>query len=112
MTQTRAVIYASTARSVLLSPDNSIEQQFQTCRGAANRDDCAVVEEIGDVDTSTRGRPGFARVVEMAQAGACDAVITYAPDRFGRRPGPLAELAATGVRIVYAGVEAACGPGR
>jgi DNA invertase Pin-like site-specific DNA recombinase len=75
----RAVVYlrVSTADQ---HPEN---QEPEVC-ALAERRGLVIVERIEEKLSTRAARPGWARVMEMARTGKCNAVVVWAIDRLGR----------------------------
>ena len=82
----RAVLYARVSTDEQAKRGYSIPDQLKELRREAQHRDYHVIEEIIDDGYSgaTLERPGLKRVIELAEAGACDVVLASKRDRYFR----------------------------
>jgi site-specific DNA recombinase len=102
----RAVIYAR--YSTDLQNDRSVEDQVRLCRSHADRIGVEVGKEYSDrakSGASMFGRPGLAQLMQAAERGEFDCVISEAPDRISR---DIADLAHVHKTLKFRGVEINC----
>ncbi len=102
----RAVIYAR--YSTDLQNDKSVEDQIRLCKGHADRHGFEVVNEFYDrakSGASMFGRPGLADLMQAAERGEFDVLISEAPDRVSR---DIADLAHVHKQLTFRGVEMNC----
>lgn len=102
----RAAVYAR--YSTDLQNDRSVEDQILLCKSHAARIGAEVVEEFFDrakSGASMFGRPGLAQLMQAAERGLFDMVISEAPDRLSR---DIADLATVHKTLKFRGVEINC----
>ncbi len=82
-----------------------VERQVADCRALAERQSLDVLETIRDNDRSAyridKPRPGWERVIMLAEAGEIDGVVVWHTDRLYRHPMQLEQLA---VAIEHSGL--------
>ncbi|WP_276120984.1 recombinase family protein [Pararhizobium qamdonense] len=89
----RAVIYAR--YSTDLQNDQSVEDQIRLCMGHAERLGVEVTAQFFDrarSGASMFGRPGLSNLMQAAEAGSFEVVISEAPDRLSRDIADLAHI--------------------
>ncbi len=90
------VIYARISQD-RLKDGAGVERQVADCEALAARLGLRVRETIRDNDRSAyrikKPRPGWDRVVELAEAGDIDGVVVWHTDRLYRHPMQLEQLA-------------------
>lgn len=85
----RAAIYTRLSRNRDGEQSASTQRQEKACRKLAGERGWEVVEVHVDDDVSAykpRSRPGYSALLASIEAGAVDAVVTWAADRLHRRP--------------------------
>ena len=102
----RAAIYARVSTEHQEKHGYSLPSQLEACRKYAKERGWQVVtEETDDVSGATIDRPGWERVLDMAEAGQIDVVVVYDLDRLARTVATqmIAEkqLKRLGVEIAY-----------
>ncbi|CDZ54016.1 recombinase family protein [Neorhizobium galegae] len=102
----RAVIYAR--YSTDLQNDRSVEDQIQLCKEHAIRIGAAIVEEYSDrakSGASMFGRPGLAALMQAAERGDFNLLVSESPDRISR---DIADLAHVHKTLKFRGVDINC----
>jgi DNA invertase Pin-like site-specific DNA recombinase len=107
---TTAVLYARVSDD-RDGRSRSVDQQLEECRAYADAKGWAVVEEITDSDMSAsrysrKSRPGWARVLELAESCEVGALVAWDLDRLLRQPKELEhliDLADKGLPVVTLG---------
>ncbi|MQX28863.1 recombinase family protein [Sinorhizobium meliloti] len=102
----RAVIYAR--YSTDLQNDQSVEDQIRLCKAHAERLGLQVVQEYFDrakSGASMFGRPGLSSLMQAAEMGAFDVLVSEAPDRISR---DIADLATIHKILTFRGIEMNC----
>jgi DNA invertase Pin-like site-specific DNA recombinase len=90
----RAVIYVRLSPTPRLTVDANLEQQESLCRELCERKGWPVVDVVVDreVSASKGGRPGWARVLRMIEAGEVGVVVSRHADRMYRQMRDLEDL--------------------
>lgn len=102
----RAAIYAR--YSTDLQNDQSVEDQFRLCKTHACRIGAEVVAEFSDrakSGASMFGRPSLSALMQAAERGEFDILISEAPDRISRDIADLAHIHKT---LKFRGIEMNC----
>lgn len=74
-----------------------VQRQLEDCQARAKREDWDVVEtstenDVGASSKSRKPRPLYRRLVERAEAGEIDIILSYSASRLTRRPMELEQL--------------------
>src|SRR5450631_2488274 len=91
-----AIIYARISQD-RQKDGAGVERQIQDCTALAARMNLDVVEVIKENDTSAyrlwKTRPGWERIMALANAGEVDGIVVWHTDRLYRHPMDLEKLA-------------------
>jgi site-specific DNA recombinase len=88
--------------------DRSVEDQIEFCQAHAARLGLTVIGSDSDrakSGASTFGRPGLARIMQAAEAGSFDVLISESPDRISR---DIADLAGLHKLLEFRGIRIEC----
>ncbi len=94
MTQTKAVAYCRISDD-RLGLGLGVERQQQDCERLAHERGWALTRTLTDNDLSAysgKPRPQYRRLLDLIEAGQCDAVLAWHPDRLHRSPSELEEF--------------------
>ena len=89
----RCVVYSRVSTDAQEREGTSLDTQERACLEYAAAQGWTVVERVSDTASGfTLDRLGIDRVRELARAGGCDVVLTYALDRLSRKQTHIAIL--------------------